>query len=130
MFLNTFRTRSHIHPSKGEHLSNLTLVTILMCPISLFLGPLHGLEFHWIRENIWRLRVLSVTSLGMLNNKKYIIYIIIERIFRFKEPLQDLKLVEEETAKPLPLSDEDSGDENESLCYDISDDMYDINEHE
>ena len=45
--------------------------------------------------------------------------IIIERSVRFEEPLQDLKLVEEETAKPLPLSDEDSGDGNESMCYDI-----------
>ena len=55
--------------------------------------------------------------------------IIIEISVFFEEPLQDLKLIEEETAKPLPLSDEDSRDENESLCYDISYLMSDINEH-
>ena len=38
--------------------------------------------------------------------------------------------MQEETAKPLPLSDEDSGDENESLCSHISDLMYDIIENE
>ena len=41
-----------------------------------------------------------------------------------------MQLVEEETAKSLPLSDEDSRDENESMCSDISDIIYDISEHE
>ena len=52
--------------------------------------------------------------------------ILIEGSVCFEEPLQDLKLVEEETAKLLPLSNEDSGDESESLCSDISDVMYEI----
>ena len=55
--------------------------------------------------------------------------IFIEIIVLFEEPLQDLQLVEEETAKPLPLSDEDSRDENESMRSDISDVMFDISEH-
>ena len=59
-------------------------------------------------------------------NKK----IIIKRSVRFEESLQDLKLVAEETAKLLPLSNEDSGDENESLCYNISDIIYDISDNE
>ena len=38
--------------------------------------------------------------------------------------------MEEETTKLLPLPKEYSGDDIESLCYDISNIMYDINEHE
>ena len=56
--------------------------------------------------------------------------IIIGRSVRFEEPLQDMKLVEEETTKPLPLSNEEFGDENEILCYDISDVMSNVGEHE
>ena len=56
--------------------------------------------------------------------------LIIKRSVCFEEPLQDMKLVEEETAKSLPLSDEDSGDENESLCSNISDVMYDMSEND
>ena len=56
--------------------------------------------------------------------------IIIEESVCFEEPLQDLKLVEEKTAKSFPLSDEDCGDENEILCFDISDVMNDISDHE
>ena len=55
--------------------------------------------------------------------------IVIERSVHFEEPIQDLKLVEEEIAKLLPLFDEESGDESESLCSDILGVMYDINEH-
>ena len=56
--------------------------------------------------------------------------IFIETSLRFEEPLQYLQLVEEETAKALPLSDEDYGDKNESICSDISYVIYDISEHE
>ena len=56
--------------------------------------------------------------------------VLIERTVCFEEALQDLKLVEEETAKPLPLSDEDSGDENESSCSNVLDVIYYISENE
>ena len=56
--------------------------------------------------------------------------IFIERSVLFEEPLQDLQLVEEETAKRLHLSDEDSRDDNGSKCSDISYEMYDIIYHE
>ena len=55
--------------------------------------------------------------------------IFIERSVWFEEPLQDLQLVEEETAKPLPLSDEDYRDENESMFSDIFYVMYDISDN-
>ena len=45
--------------------------------------------------------------------------IFIERSVRFEEPLQDVELVEEETAEIPSLSAEDFGDENESVSYDI-----------
>ena len=48
----------------------------------------------------------------------------------FEEPVQVLQLVEEETAKLLPHSDEDSRDDNGSTCFAVSDDMYDISQHE
>ena len=56
--------------------------------------------------------------------------IFIERRVKFEESLHDLQLVEEETAKFLPLPEEDSRDDTKSLCYNISDIVYDINEHE
>ena len=56
--------------------------------------------------------------------------IFIEWSVWFEEPLHDLQLVEEETAKLLPLPEEDSRDDTGSLCSDIFDNMYDINEHE
>ena len=40
--------------------------------------------------------------------------IFIERSVKFEELLHDLQLVEEETAKLLPLLEEDSGDNIES----------------
>ena len=54
----------------------------------------------------------------------------IERSVRFEEPLQDLKLLEDETIEIPSLSAEDYGDENESMSYDILDMMYDISENE
>ena len=56
--------------------------------------------------------------------------IFIERSVRFEEPLQDVKLVEEETVEIPSHSVEDSGDENESVSSDISDLMFYINEHD
>ena len=50
--------------------------------------------------------------------------ILIERSVLFEEPLQDLQVVEKETAKPL--SNEDSGDENQIMFSDISDVISDI----
>ena len=55
--------------------------------------------------------------------------ILIERSVCFEEPLQDLKLVEEETAEIPSLFAEDYGDENESVRYDISDLMSNISEN-
>ena len=54
----------------------------------------------------------------------------IKRSVSFQEPLQDLQLVEEEIVKLLPLSNEDSRDENESICYDISNYMYYLSDNE
>ena len=56
--------------------------------------------------------------------------ILLERSVCFEEPLQDLKLVDEEIVKIPSLSAEDSGDENESVSFDISDMMSDISENE
>ena len=56
--------------------------------------------------------------------------ILIERSVCFEEPLQYLKLVEEETIELASLSAEDSRDENESVRYDISHMMYDISDYE
>ena len=56
--------------------------------------------------------------------------IFIERSVRFEEPLQDVELVEQETAEIPSLSAEDSGDEDESVSSDILDPMFDISEHE
>ena len=56
--------------------------------------------------------------------------IFIERSILFEEQIHDLQLVEEENAKLLPLPKEDLGDDTESLCSDIYDIMYNINEHE
>ena len=55
--------------------------------------------------------------------------IFIERSVQFEESLQDLQQVEEEFAKLLRLSYEDSGDDNGSTCFDILDNMSDINEY-
>ena len=56
--------------------------------------------------------------------------ILIDRSVLFEEPLQYLKLVEEETIEIPSLSAEDYGDENESVRYDISDMISDIIENE
>ena len=56
--------------------------------------------------------------------------ILIDRSVYYEEPLQDLKLVKEETAEILSLFVEDSGDENESVSYNISYMMYDIIEND
>ena len=55
--------------------------------------------------------------------------IFIERSIRFEEPLQDVELVEEETAEITSRSANDSDDENGSESYDISDIMSDFSEH-
>ena len=55
--------------------------------------------------------------------------ILIERNVRFEEPLQDVELVEEETAEISPHSTDDYDDENRSVSSDISYLMYDINEN-
>ena len=47
--------------------------------------------------------------------------IFIERSVRFEEPLQDVELVEEETADISSRSDDYFDDENESVSSDISD---------
>ena len=56
--------------------------------------------------------------------------IFIEKSIRFEEPLQDVKLVEEETAEIPSHSVEDSGDENESVSSDILDLMSNISEND
>ena len=55
--------------------------------------------------------------------------IFIKRSVRFEEPLQDLQLVEEKTAKLFPLLNKHSGDENESIFYNISYYISNINEN-
>ena len=55
--------------------------------------------------------------------------IFIEISVRFEEPLHDVQLVEEETAKLLPLLEEYLGDDTKILCFDISDIISTINEH-
>ena len=54
-------------------------------------------------------------------------HIFIERSFHFKEPLQDVELVEEETVEISSRSANDSDDENESVSSYFLDIMYDIN---
>ena len=56
--------------------------------------------------------------------------IFIERSIRFEETLQDVELVEEETAEIPSRSDGDSDDENASVSSDISDMISDISEHD
>ena len=56
--------------------------------------------------------------------------IFIERSVRFEEPLQDVKLVEEEAAEIPSRSAEDSNDENASVSSDISYMMSDIREND
>ena len=55
--------------------------------------------------------------------------IFIERSVCFEEPLQEVELVEEETAEIPSCSADHSDDENGSEGSDISDLIYDISEH-
>ena len=56
--------------------------------------------------------------------------VFIEISVRFEEPLQDVQLVEEETAEISSHSVDDSDDESGSVSYDILDLMFDISEHD